>query len=92
MSEKGKNMENQITCLACKITITDHPVIDSAAKGGDHAMGSEYVVCECGERISFLGHYGPAQRTEKACHKTPKLGSQFLQELRYELESNNKGD
>ncbi len=46
-------MENQITCPACKRTITNNPVIDSAAKGGDHTMGSEYVVCECGERISF---------------------------------------
>ena len=46
-------MENQITCPACKRTITNNPVIDSAATGGDHTMGSEYVVCECGERISF---------------------------------------
>jgi hypothetical protein len=46
-------MENQITCPACKRTITNNPVIDSAAKGEDHTMGSEYVICECGERISF---------------------------------------
>lgn len=46
-------MENQITCPACKRTIANSPVVDSAAKGADHAMGSEYVICECGERISF---------------------------------------
>jgi len=46
-------MENQITCPACKRTIRNNPVLDSAAKGEDHTMGSEYVICECGERISF---------------------------------------
>ena len=46
-------MENQITCPNCKRTISNNPVIDSAAKGEDHTMGSEYVICECGERISF---------------------------------------
>ena len=46
-------MENQITCPNCKRTISNNPVIDSAAKGEDHVMGSEYVICECGERISF---------------------------------------
>lgn len=46
-------MENQITCPACKRTITNNPVVASAARGEDHAMGSEFVVCECGERISF---------------------------------------
>ena len=46
-------MENQITCPQCKRTITNNPVVDSAARGEDHAMGSEYVICECGERISF---------------------------------------
>jgi hypothetical protein len=51
--KKGKNMENQIRCPACKRTITNNVVVESAAKGEDHRMGSEYVVCECGERISF---------------------------------------
>ena len=46
-------MENQIACPQCKRTITNNPVVDSAARGEDHKMGSEYVVCECGERISF---------------------------------------
>jgi hypothetical protein len=46
-------MENQITCPQCKRTITNNPVVDSAASGAEHTMGSEYVVCECGERISF---------------------------------------
>jgi hypothetical protein len=46
-------MENQITCPSCKRTISNNPVVDSAAKGEDHVMGSEFVICECGERISF---------------------------------------
>ena len=46
-------MENQITCPACKRTISNHPVVDSAARGENHTMGAEYVICECGERISY---------------------------------------
>ena len=46
-------MENQITCPQCKRTITNNPVVASAARGEDQKMGSEYVICECGERISF---------------------------------------
>ena len=46
-------MENQITCPACKRTITNNPVVDSAANGEDHTMGSGFVTCDCGERISF---------------------------------------
>jgi hypothetical protein len=46
-------MEYQIICPQCRRTITNNPVVDSAAKGEDHTMGSEYVICECGERISF---------------------------------------
>jgi hypothetical protein len=46
-------MENHITCPQCKRTIMNNPVVDAAAKGEDHTMGSEYVICECGERISF---------------------------------------
>ena len=46
-------MENQITCPACKRTISNDPVLDSAASGADHKMGSQFVTCQCGERISF---------------------------------------
>jgi hypothetical protein len=46
-------MENQITCPNCKRTISNNPVIDSAANREDHRMGSGFVICECGERISF---------------------------------------
>jgi hypothetical protein len=46
-------MENQIICPQSKRTITNNPVVDSAAKGEYHTFGSEYVICECGERISF---------------------------------------
>jgi hypothetical protein len=51
--KKGQKMENQIICPACKRTITNNPVVDAAAKGEDQVLGSEYVICECGERISF---------------------------------------
>lgn len=46
-------MENQITCPECKRTIANNPIIDAAARGEGHALGSEFVICECGERISF---------------------------------------
>jgi len=46
-------MENQITCPQCKRTITNNEVVNSAARGEDHRMGSQFVICECGERISF---------------------------------------
>ena len=46
-------MENQITCAKCGRTIMNNPLIDAAAKGEDHSLGSQYVICECGERISF---------------------------------------
>ena len=44
-------MENQITCPRCQRTITNHPVVDSAARGEN--LGSTFVTCECGERITF---------------------------------------
>jgi hypothetical protein len=46
-------MENQIVCPACKRIISNNPIIDAAARGENYPMGSEYVICECGERISF---------------------------------------
>jgi len=46
-------METQIICPECKRTILNNPVVEAAAKGENHAMGSEFIVCECGERISF---------------------------------------
>ena len=44
-------MENQITCPHCNRTISNNPVIDSAAKGED--KGSTFFICECGEKITF---------------------------------------
>ena len=46
-------MENQITCPQCKRMITNNTVVDSAARGEDHKMGSEYVTCECGKGSHF---------------------------------------
>jgi len=44
-------MENQIICPHCKRTISNDPVIDSAAKGTDSISG--FIICECGERITY---------------------------------------
>jgi len=44
-------MENQITCPNCGKTITNNPVIDSAAKKEN--LGDTFIICDCGERITF---------------------------------------
>jgi RNase P subunit RPR2 len=44
-------METQIICPNCKRTIMNNPVIDSAVKGEN--LGSTFVICECGERVTF---------------------------------------
>ena len=44
-------MSHSITCPECKRTISDHPLIESAAKLED--VGSQSLVCECGHRISI---------------------------------------
>jgi hypothetical protein len=46
-------MQNYITCPKCKRTISNNPVIESAAEGGEHKMGTEFIICECGEKISY---------------------------------------
>ncbi len=46
-------MENQVTCPQCRRTITNHPVIDAAAKGQGPYTTAQFVICVCGERISF---------------------------------------
>ena len=46
-------MENRITCPQCKRIIANNPVVASVARGEDQKRGSEYVICECGEGISF---------------------------------------
>jgi hypothetical protein len=33
--------------------ITNHPVIDAAAKGAGQYTTAQFVICVCGERISF---------------------------------------
>ena len=62
-------MEKQITCPACKRTISNNPVVDSAAKGENHAMGSEFVICECGERISFWAITAQLREQKKPIEK-----------------------
>ncbi len=62
-------MENQITCPECKRTISNNPVIDAAARGDDHKMGSEFVICECGERISFWAITAQLREQQKPAAK-----------------------
>ena len=62
-------MENQVTCPDCKRTISNNLVIDSAARGEDHTMGSEYVICECGERISFWAITAQLREQKKPAKK-----------------------
>jgi hypothetical protein len=44
-------MENEIICPHCQKTIANNAVVDSAAKGEN--LGSTFVICDCGERITF---------------------------------------
>ena len=44
-------MGNQITCPHCGRTISDNPLVDSAATG--EGQSTDSYTCECGERISF---------------------------------------
>jgi len=44
-------MDNYVICPQCNRTITNNPIIDSAARGELH--GSEYITCECGKTITF---------------------------------------
>jgi hypothetical protein len=44
-------MGNQITCPSCKRTISDNPLVDSAAAGEGQTTDS--YTCECGQRITF---------------------------------------
>ena len=48
-------MENQptITCPHCGKTYTDDPLIAAAVTGEGDA--SQFIMCECGERITFWG-------------------------------------
>ena len=43
-------MANSITCPQCKRVISNHPMIDSAARLEDTA--SQSLICECGNRIT----------------------------------------
>ena len=62
-------MENQIICPQCKRTITNNPVVDSAAKGEDDTRSAEYVICECGERISFWAITAQLREQKKPVEK-----------------------
>jgi len=49
--EKGKKMENQITCPNCGKKISNNPIIESAVRGEN--LGSTFIMCDCGEKITF---------------------------------------
>jgi hypothetical protein len=44
-------MGNEITCPGCGRTISNNPLVDSAATG--EGQSTDSYTCECGERISF---------------------------------------
>lgn len=44
-------MENQIVCPQCKKTISNDPLIEAARTGAGN--GSQNIICDCGERITF---------------------------------------
>ena len=44
-------MESQIKCPNCGRTILNNTTVDSAVKGA--GLGSDFIVCECGERITY---------------------------------------
>jgi RNase P subunit RPR2 len=44
-------MENQIICPHCKRTISNNSVLDSAVNKEN--LGSTFITCECGERITY---------------------------------------
>lgn len=46
-------MENQITCPKCGKTITGDPLIAAAVTGKGES--SQFITCECGEKITFWG-------------------------------------
>ncbi len=66
-------METYIVCPNCKKTISNNPIIDSAAKGEDR--GASSIICECGEKISFW-----AITAQLRDQKTP--GARLLRWLR----------
>jgi hypothetical protein len=72
--DKEKTMGNQITCPHCNRTISNNPVIDSAAMGED--KGSTFLICQCGEKITFWAitaqlrdQKKPVARIKKWFHK-----------------------
>jgi hypothetical protein len=44
-------MENHIICPNCKKTITNHSIIEEAAKG--EGSDTQSIICDCGERITY---------------------------------------
>ncbi len=44
-------MENYVTCPNCKKRISNHPVIEAAAK--EAGKGSEIILCECGQMLTY---------------------------------------
>jgi hypothetical protein len=48
---RKEKMENQIICPHCHKTLSNMPIIDSAAR--KVGSGDESMICECGERITY---------------------------------------
>ena len=62
---------NEITCRRCGRTISNE-LVDSAASG--EGSGSDFYICECGERISFWQATGQLRDQKKL---SSRLGAWF---------------
>ena len=71
-------MGYQVTCPQCRRTITNHPVIDAAAKRENQYTTMQFVICVCGERISFwaiTAQLTAQKRPVETIHKWYRGGS-----------------
>ena len=58
----GENEQSYITCPNCGRRITG-ALVDDAESG--EGQGSDYLICECGERISFWAATGQLRDQKK---------------------------
>jgi RNase P subunit RPR2 len=63
-------MDNQITCPNCGKVITNNPVVDSAVNKENR--GSTFVMCDCGEKISFWAISAQLRDQKTLGHKIKK--------------------
>jgi hypothetical protein len=60
-------MGNQITCPNCKKTISNNSIIDDSTNG--RGSDSQFITCECGERITYWQIEAQLRGQKTAGHK-----------------------